>query len=126
MQLFLCFGPPKSGTTYLQRLLNAHPQISCPAEHHLDFLLKGMRRLFSEYNRGVALTDRRTGAQGAFQVNEELFQEFFRDFVFKLAKAPGSDQKQFGLHDNEILKQIGFYRRLFPEARFVVIFRHPI
>jgi hypothetical protein len=43
-QIFFVGGPPKSGTTWLQLLLDAHPSVSCSGEGHfpdqLCFLLK--------------------------------------------------------------------------------------
>ena len=41
MKYFFCFGYPKSGTTYLQMLLESHPELSCPAEHKLYVLFDG-------------------------------------------------------------------------------------
>lgn len=125
-QLFFCFGPPKSGTTYIQCLLNSHPEISCPSEQHLEFLLRGMEGLFSEYNKGLVLTDQRTGAQGAFQVKYSLLRTMFGDAVRRIAQAAAPNKRVCGLSDNSILNNMPLFKELFPEARFIVIFRHPI
>ena len=51
MKYFFCFGFPKSGTTYLQMLLNSHPDLSCPSEHQLDEILNKLPSLITEYNK---------------------------------------------------------------------------
>jgi hypothetical protein len=54
-QLFFVGGAPKSGTTWLQILLDQHPAISCSGEGHFPTAL--IPRLFSaasEYNRHIA------------------------------------------------------------------------
>ena len=37
---FFCGGPPKSGTTFLQRILDSHPDIGCSSEDDLVHCLK--------------------------------------------------------------------------------------
>jgi hypothetical protein len=44
-QLFFVGGAPKSGTTWLQLMLNGHPEISCTGEGHFpDRLLPALSR----------------------------------------------------------------------------------
>jgi hypothetical protein len=59
-QIFFICGAPKSGTTWLQRLLDAHPQIMCAGEGHFtDKIAQPLAQLFQEYNRHYQLvTDR--------------------------------------------------------------------
>lgn len=47
-QRFVIIGFPRSGTTLLSRILDAHPEISCPPETHL---LTAAARFLSEQNR---------------------------------------------------------------------------
>ncbi len=50
-QIFFVGGAAKSGTTWLQLLLNAHPEISCSGESHfVDRLLPALRRTLKAHN----------------------------------------------------------------------------
>ena len=42
---FFCGGPPKSGTTFLQRILDSHPDIGCSSEDDLQKLLNSFIEL---------------------------------------------------------------------------------
>jgi hypothetical protein len=46
---FVC-GCPKSGTTWVQLLLDRHPEISCAGESHLVVLLKKFGALIEDHN----------------------------------------------------------------------------
>ena len=48
--LFVC-GAPKSGTTWLQRVLDAHPQIQCSGEGHF---IERFTVLLAQVMRGYA------------------------------------------------------------------------
>jgi len=55
---FIC-GAPKSGTTWLQRVLDAHPEIACAGEGHFaDRLGDGLARAFRYYNEQQATVAR--------------------------------------------------------------------
>ncbi len=125
-RIFFCFGPPKSGTTLLQRCLDYHPDIACPSEQHLDYLAESLSKLFTEYNRGLLVTDRRTGGQGAIQIQNETVLRTFRSCVLEIMMQCQNGKPIVGLHDNSILKHLRDFQELFPEAKFICIFRHPI
>jgi hypothetical protein len=51
---FVC-GVPKSGTTWLQRLLDAHPRVVCSGEGHFaDLLIEPIKRVQNQYNKQMA------------------------------------------------------------------------
>src|SRR5215469_239696 len=51
-QLFFIGGAIGAGTTWLQVLLDQHPQISCRGEgHFVTFLVNGLMHVIEEYNR---------------------------------------------------------------------------
>ena len=62
---FLVIGAMKAGTTSLQSYLDAHPQISMPADKELDFFCE------ADYERGVPAYERRfASAKGVPAVGE--------------------------------------------------------
>jgi len=125
-QLFFCFGPPKSGTTFLQRTLNLHPEISCPSEHHLNFLIKNIENLFTKYNKHLLLVDKRTGGQGATLLTSETVSSIFRYTVLSIIKQSAKNKPIMGVNDNAIISQLHLYNSLFNRPKMIVIFRHPI
>ena len=50
MQKFYCCGSIKSGTTFLQRLLDLHPKISCKPEQDFGYLFRKLFDLKKNYN----------------------------------------------------------------------------
>ncbi|HXP73223.1 MAG TPA: sulfotransferase [Stellaceae bacterium] len=51
-QVFFLGGAVKSGTTWLQALLDAHPHVSCTGENHfVDCLSPTLKKSLEEYNR---------------------------------------------------------------------------
>jgi hypothetical protein len=53
-QVFFIGGAPKSGTTWLQLLLNAHPEISCSGEgHFIDRLLPRLDQAVKQHNATI-------------------------------------------------------------------------
>ncbi len=123
---FFCFGPPKSGTTLLQQCLNLHPMVSCPSEHHLDFLFERCSSLFQEYNRGLDVTDLRTGGQGATHLPPASVTNIFRSVVNEILTVSAQHKPISGINDNSLFSYFPLFKQLFPQARFIAIFRHPI
>jgi len=53
-QLFFVGGAPKSGTSWFQRLLDVHPEISCGGESHfIDKLFPALMKVLEEQNQAV-------------------------------------------------------------------------
>jgi hypothetical protein len=63
-QIFFVGGPVKSGTTWLQLLLDAHPSVSCSGEGHFSTHLWGLLKEALDKHDSVIKTN-----------NEELFTE---------------------------------------------------
>lgn len=53
-ELFFVVGLPKSGTTWVQHLLNAHTDVACYGESHFfDILLPQIKQCFQHYNKEI-------------------------------------------------------------------------
>lgn len=56
---FFVAGPPKGGTTWLMRLLDAHPEAACSGEgHYFDRLRPLFLRAMQEYQKLLALDEK--------------------------------------------------------------------
>jgi hypothetical protein len=125
-QLFFCFGLPKSGTTFLQRTLNLHPEISCPPEHQFDFLAENFKRLLDHYDQERQVVDLRTGGQGIIPMSEAIQLKLFSYTVNNMIWESAKEKRIAGANDNAIINRIEGYDVLFNSPKFIAIFRNPI
>ncbi|MCQ8278543.1 sulfotransferase [Acetobacteraceae bacterium KSS8] len=129
-QLFFVDGQPRSGTTWLQQLLNAHPEISCQGEaqfrDHLAVPIDTAMR-----QRHAALHERNTSIfahtggyplpvadDTQFLLGTAMLQAFARQVAGRAVKAVG--EKTPG--------NLFFFPQLsslFPEAKLISIARDP-
>ena len=118
-----CFliGAPRSGTTWLQRLLQAHPRVCGAEESHFFTLFANPMSVADEM---AAIEDRKIGPlsympQAEFDAAlQRLWDDIFKDLY---AKAPEAfvHLEKTPFH-TLCLPQIA---RLFPDARFVYLAR---
>ena len=123
--LFFCFGPPKSGTTLLQRLLNLHPDISCPSEHQFNLILDNLNGFIAKYNDALRQVDHMTGGQGATLISSNAIRSIFRDVVLNILQDAAVDRTFIGANDNRILNNLQFFDDLFLRPKMIAIFRNP-
>jgi len=58
-QIFFIGGTPKSGTTWLRFLLDAHPEVSCNGEgHFIDVLAPALRAALVKHKNSIAGTNK--------------------------------------------------------------------
>jgi len=126
--LFFVLGVPKSGTTWLQHALNAHPEIVCKGEGKLHYFRDRLAEAGVAYNRFIADRNVKVFGEATFpplNIGEvdDLFRSFVearlqRDGPFPGARRLGSKDPDFGvyLHD---------YAPLFPKSQYLHIIRDP-
>jgi hypothetical protein len=124
---FFAFGLPKSGTTWLQMLLDAHPSVSCPSEHQISFLLDALPKLLNDYNLVLREIDRRTAQQGAATLGQPDLLSVTRSFIEACidSGARRKNARVAGIKDNTVATHLGLFRELFPAARYLCIVRDP-
>ena len=124
---FFAFGLPKSGTTWLQMLLDAHPSVSCPSEHQVSFLLDALPKLLNDYNLVLREIDRRTAQQGAATLGQQDLMSVTRAFIEACIEsgARRKNARTAGIKDNTVATHFGLFRELFPAARYLCIVRDP-
>lgn len=126
MKHFFCSGFNKSGTTFLQMLLDAHPTINCASEQCLNMFLDFSKQLTEQYRDKLTFFDDTTSRQG-IRFDEKDFRLSTLQFLTGKMFQYGIDDTitHTGLHDNSISNNIGLWGQLFPESRFVIIVRDP-
>lgn len=125
---FFVFGAPKSGTTWLQTALNAHPQIVCAGEgHFVDQLAVKLSRVFREYFDHQAVVDQNV-YEGRGHYRHSRHEDF--DFLLsltvlnafsRLEQPPGT--LFIGDKTPATVSYLRVLKRLFPEAKFLNIVR---
>ena len=101
--LFFCGGPPKSGTTFLQRLLDLHPDVSCPSEDNLDFLAHKVLSIHDVYNENLRITASRIGVVNCPLVDINVYKQAYGNLVREIAANRSSGEPFLGISDNKFL-----------------------
>jgi len=126
--LFFVVGAPKSGTTWLQKALDAHPQIVCAGEGHFaDNFATQLTKLYREYFGRQAIV-----AKHVYEGNPYYLAASTEDFDFmvmcfvlsaisRLTFPPGTSL--IGDKTPASVYHINFLHRVFPQAKFVNIVR---
>jgi len=124
--LFFCTGFAKSGTTYLQALLNAHPQIACAPEQDLRRLNELLAEAASQYNRRSITLDLRTGGPGRPAFDRSALFETMRAATLAILRSYAAGKPIVGAKDNRLMVSLEGCAAAFPNARFLCIVRNPL
>jgi hypothetical protein len=126
-RVFFAFGIPKSGTTFLQMILNSHPEVSCPSEHQFDFLIRNVAALLTAYNKVLLEVDRRTARQGATLLTDDDVTEVLRHALLAIMRSAGRRRaaRFIGANDNAIVTHLPLFVEMFPTAKFICVVRDP-
>lgn len=125
---FFVTGIPRSGTTWLQMLLDAHPELRCRPEDFFSFFKNRIPELLDQYNQRLSNFQRRTNKQQPLhRLEKNDGQAIFRFLIGHILNKGFSDPSALrsGANDNEIIHHFQLYNALFPASRFVVILRDP-
>ena len=129
-QIFFIMGEIKSGTTWLQLLLDGHPEIVGRGEGHFtNYLSQGLGSLAEGYNSKIDDKNKNIfGEIGGFP----LLQRKHRMFLLASAAAMlmaeyanGEDARVIGEKTPDNVLHAATLRDLFPGAKFVHIIRDP-
>lgn len=119
-------GFPRSGTTLLRRLLNAHPRLCCPPE---TSVLKACARFLDEQPMvgGLKLGVRAGLAYSGIEPDDlvarlrELAFGLFRDICRRQGKSRWVEKSPFDIFDIETVERLCADR-----CRYVCLVRHPL
>lgn len=126
---FVC-GAPKSGTTWLQRMLDAHPQIQCSGEgHFIERFSVPLAKVMSDYAAHMTLVAGRVyeGAPYYPPLAQADLDHIVRGFIIArlMTREPGPDVRWIGDKTPRYTAGLPALLRIFPQARFVNIVRDP-
>lgn len=126
-RVFFAFGIPKSGTTFVQMILDSHPEVSCPSEHQFDFLIRNVAVLLTAYNKVLLEVDRRTARQGATLLTDDDVTEVLRHALLAIMHSAGRRKaaRFIGANDNAIVGRLPLFVEMFPSAKFICVVRDP-
>lgn len=130
VQFFLC-GPPKSGTTWLQLLLDGHPAVNCAGEGHLtDWVLAPLRKLLTTYNeqieRNNALIYRERASHAGFSEGEfNAIARFIIDQRFTKLRLRKPDATAYGDKTPNYAYALGLLTAIYPASRCIFLVRDP-
>ena len=129
-QLFFIGGAPRSGTTWVQQLLDCHPEISCGGEGLFQKHLAGPLETVME-QWGAALADKNTrlfGHTGGYKPPAEDDADVLLGTGILLALRRQSAGKTCRAIGEKTPENVFFFPRLkqlFPRAKCIVVARDP-
>ncbi|HWI87154.1 MAG TPA: sulfotransferase [Sphingomonas sp.] len=129
-QVFFVCGAPKSGTTWLQRLLDAHPEILCSGEgHFIEHFSIPLAKVMRDYAGKMRLVADRVyeGEPYYTRLEQDALDRLVRTFVIDrlLSRDPGPEVRWIGDKTPRYATYLPHLMRIFPDARFINIVRDP-
>jgi len=129
-QLFFIGGAPRSGTTWVQLLFDAHPDVCCKGEglfpHHLE---KGLTRIVEEWRQALSQKNNTLFRQsGGYQLPDDEDVDFLLATGILRAfnrQCRGGNYSAIGEKTPENVFLFPRLKRLFPHAKFVGVVRDP-
>lgn len=126
-QHFFVMGAPKSGTTWLQIMLDSHPEICCLGEAGLFHLGKCLTTAVRDYNDFLAKKKDLFGEKAFPPVEREEFYKLFRLYAYERLRAHAGkpDARLLGNKDPDYGVFFAPMAETFRDAAFIHIIRDP-
>ncbi|MFW6028432.1 MAG: sulfotransferase family protein, partial [bacterium] len=127
-RLLFVLGVPKSGTTWLQRLLDAHGEIRCTGEGAFHAYLTAMLKAARQYNKHLAARNDIFREDAFAPMDDDEIAQLARSFVIQrirkaMTSPPDARVRWVGNKDPDHGVNIASMIRLFPRAAFIHIVR---
>jgi hypothetical protein len=123
---FFIVGCPRSGTTMVQQALNRHPSVAIPAETKLFFSFFGhshkvQLRHLARLNADLDIQLPPPAAHIAtVEEGRDFYERMAQAYVRRVAK---NDVTAFGEKTPEHTSRVPHIRRMFPDAKIIVLYR---
>jgi hypothetical protein len=129
LNVFFVCGAPKSGTTWLQRILDAHPQVCCSGEgHFIERFSFKVAAVVNDYNRLLTAETEQVyeGRPYYGPITQADFDEIVRGFILsRLQARTDGATRWMGDKTPSYTRHLEQLHRLFPQARIFHIVRDP-
>lgn len=116
MPIIFIGGMPRSGTTLLRVLLDAHPDIRCGEETRVIPRLLGIRQQWMK----AAFESRRLREAG---ITPQVLDAAVSAFILEIVAKHGPPAPRLCNKDPFTLRSAVYLRQLFPNAKFIFMIR---
>ena len=116
MAIIFIGGMPRSGTTLMRVMLDAHPHVRCGEETRVIPRILGMRHQWDH----VTLEKKRLDSAG---VTDEVLDAAVRAFILEIIAKHGRAAPRLCNKDPFTLRSAIYLSRLFPNSRFILMIR---
>ncbi len=128
-QFFFVGGQGKSGTTWLQLLLDAHPAISCRGEGHLvDFLIPNLVQAVRNYNQQLNHNNQQFQELAPYPLLQEAeARALLRDAIKSRLRMQTGGKQLPAVGERTPVNSANFQllHQLLPGAKFIHVLRDP-
>jgi hypothetical protein len=129
VNIFFVCGAPKSGTTWLQRIFDAHPEVCCSGEGHFIARFSApLSKVVNSYNNALRLESEQVyeGRPYYADIEQADFDDMVRAFLLKRMSARAEVQTRWiGDKTPNYTHYLPQLHRLFPAAKIIHIVRDP-
>lgn len=122
--LVFLVGPPRSGSSWLQKMLGTHSAIGTVQESHLfnHFLAPAL----DAWDHLVEFDDGRGGIGLPAYMKQDKFDQLLGEFAISaFSQVPEYSEKVFLEKTPDHIRHLDHIQRLFPKAKIIILLRKP-
>uniref|UniRef100_A0A3B3UBY3 Protein-tyrosine sulfotransferase n=1 Tax=Poecilia latipinna TaxID=48699 RepID=A0A3B3UBY3_9TELE len=116
MPLIFIGGVPRSGTTLMRAMLDAHPEVRCGEETRVIPRILAMKQMWSRSGREKMRLDEAG-------VTDEVLDAAMQAFLLEIIVKHGEPANFLCNKDPFALKSLSYLAKIFPRAKFVLMIR---
>ncbi|MBN3281543.1 TPST1 sulfotransferase, partial [Polyodon spathula] len=116
MPLIFIGGVPRSGTTLMRAMLDAHPEVRCGEETRVIPRILAMKQMWSRSGREKMRLDEAG-------VTDEVLDSAMQAFLLEIIVKHGEPATYLCNKDPFALKSLTYLSKIFPHARFILMIR---
>lgn len=126
-KVFFIVGTPKSGTTWLQNILNGHPNVLCPGESNFNMIARFLVKMADNYNRDIInINDKYIGHSNGYALfaNDDVNYLFVSAIALLFSNLHGDSKIEVvGTKNPDYMTAMETTVDLLPDLKYVHIIR---